>query len=200
MKLTNSRNRVIYRLWSPIYDLVTGWFFSPGRRRAFNLVSPQTGESILLLGVGTGADLPFLPDITLVLGVDLSLEMLSQARAKCRGTNLVMGDVQFLPVADGKFDILVLNLVLSVVPDGSLCLNEGLRALRSGGRAVVFDKFAPEGHGISPIRWLINIITTLFGTDITRRFGDIVRGHEHLIIHNEPSILGGTYRVILLQR
>lgn len=62
MRLTNRWNRFVYRLWSPIYDgLFDRFFAAPGRRRAMQVLALQPGERVLLVGVGTGADLPLLP-------------------------------------------------------------------------------------------------------------------------------------------
>jgi phosphatidylethanolamine/phosphatidyl-N-methylethanolamine N-methyltransferase len=65
---------------------------------------------------------------------------------------------------------------------------------------VVFDKFAPEGGKSSPLRRVINWFSTLLGTDITRRFGDLSAGAPCTVTRDEPSLLRGTYRVILLQK
>lgn len=205
MRLTNRRNRFIYRLWSPIYDrLFDRLFAAAGRRRAMELLSPRPGERVLLVGVGTGADLPLLPAGVCATGLDLSPEMLARARARLpldgREVTLVLGDAQSLPFDSGQFDAAVLNLVLSVVPDAAACLREAMRALRPGGRAVVFDKFAPGGGRLALSRRMLNKVTTLFGTDITRRFGDIVAQSDGVTIHDEPSLLRGAYRVILLRK
>ena len=204
MKLTNRWNRIAYRLWSPIYDgLFDRFFAAPGRRRAMAVLNPQPGERLLLVGVGTGADLPLLPAGVAAVGLDLSPAMLARARAKLplpeRPVLLVQGDAGALPLGDGAFDAALLNLVLSVVPDGAACLRETLRALQPGGRIVVFDKFTPDGAQLGAGRRLINLVTMLFGTDITRRLGDIVAGSPCTIVHNEPSLLRGTYRVIVIQ-
>jgi phosphatidylethanolamine/phosphatidyl-N-methylethanolamine N-methyltransferase len=61
----------------------------------------------------------------------------------------------------------VLNLILSVVPDGRACLHAAVAALRPGGRAVVFDKFAPP-TGASVLRRVVNVATSRLGTDVTR--------------------------------
>lgn len=45
---------------------------------------------------------------------------------------------------------------------------------------------------------LLNLGSMLFGTDITRRFGDLARGANIKIVQDEPSLLHGMYRVILL--
>jgi phosphatidylethanolamine/phosphatidyl-N-methylethanolamine N-methyltransferase len=205
VKLTNRRNRIIYRLWSPIYDgLFDRFFAAPGRRRAMQVVSLQPGERVLLVGVGTGADLPLLPAGVVAVGIDLSPDMLGRAQARLplegREVTLVQGDAQSLPPDLGQFDAAVLNLVLSVVPDGAACLRETLRVLRPGGRAVIFDKFAPDGSRLGPGRRLVNLISTLCGTDVTRRLGDMIPQGECAKVHEEPSLLRGAYRVILMRK
>jgi ubiquinone/menaquinone biosynthesis C-methylase UbiE len=101
-------------------------------------------------------------------------------------------------VEEAAFDVVIFNLILSVIPDGAACLRENLRALKPGGRVVVFDKFLPDTDRLTLERRLLNLGSTLFGTDITRRFGDLARGADNRIVQDEPSLLHGTYRVILL--
>jgi phosphatidylethanolamine/phosphatidyl-N-methylethanolamine N-methyltransferase len=204
VKLTNRWNRFVYRLWSPIYDgLFDRLFAAPGRRRAMQILALRPGERVLLVGVGTGADLPLLPAGVCAVGLDLSPDMLARAQAKLplmgRDVTLVQGDAQALPPGMEGFDAAVLHLVLSVVPDGTACLQETLRALRPGGRAVIFDKFAPDGGRLTLGRRLVNLVTTLAGTDVTRRFGDMAAQSDCVKVHDEPSLLRGAYRVILLE-
>ena len=52
-------NRIRYTLWAPAYDLVAG--LGRQRRRSLGLLALRPGERVLLIGAGTGADLPFLP-------------------------------------------------------------------------------------------------------------------------------------------
>ncbi|HOD05014.1 MAG TPA: methyltransferase domain-containing protein [Anaerolineaceae bacterium] len=204
MKMTNHWNRFIYRLWAPIYDATVGHFFLPGRQRAIETLRLQPGERVLLVGVGTGADLPLLPQGVQAVGVDLSADMLSKANQKLplpnRKVILIQGDAQQLLVQESAFDVVIFNLILSVIPDGIACLRENLRALKLGGRAIIFDKFLPDGRRLTLARRLLNLGSTLFGTDITRRFGDLVSGANIRIIHNEPSLLHGTYQVILISK
>lgn len=202
MKMTNRWNRLIYRLWAPIYDSTVGHFFLPGRMRAIEMLNLQPGERVLLVGVGTGADLPLLPKGVQAVGVDISADMLAKARRKLPlpglEVTLLQGDAQKLLVNEAAFDVVIFNLILSVIPDGAACLRENLRALKPGGRAVVFDKFLPDTGRLTLGRRLLNLGSTLFGTDITRRFGDLARGAKIQIVQDEPSLLHGTYRVILL--
>ena len=202
MDMNNRWNRFVYGLWAPVYDAALEWLFSPGRKRAMDLVGLRAGERVCLVGIGTGTDLFFLPEGVDGVGVDLSEAMLAQAERKlpiagCK-IELRVGDAQALPLDDGVFDAVVLNLILSVVPDPARCMSEAIRVLRPGGRIVVFDKFLPDGTEPSWGRRLSNIVSTRLGTDLNRRLGNILSGLPCKIVHDEPSILGGVYRVVLL--
>lgn len=204
MKMTNQWNIFIYRLWAPVYDTTINHFFMPGRKRALEVLALKPGEHVLIVGIGTGADLPWLPAGVEATGIDISSEMLARAREKLPGCSadvqLIQGDAQAQVVADGSFDAALLNLLLSVVTDGHACLQATLQALKPGGRAVVFDKFLPDQGILTLGRKFMNFFSTLIGTDITRRFGDICAGCNCEVVQNEPSLLDGTYRVILLRK
>lgn len=201
--MQNRTNLSIYRLWAPVYDLLLGAFFLPGRRRALEVVDLRAGEKALLVGVGTGADLPLIPVGVDVVGIDLSPDMLARARARLplegRRIQLEEGNAQELAFADASFDAVLLNLILSVVPDAAACLGEARRVLRPRGRIVVFDKFLARGATNSPARRLANFVTTKLGTDITRRLEDIAESAGCTIVSDEPSLLGGQYRVAVLR-
>jgi len=202
MEMTNRWNRFIYRLWAPIYDSTVNHFFMPGRKRALELLDLKPGERVLIVGVGTGADLPLLPEGIDVTGIDLSPKMLAKARLKpvsnLPSIKLIEGDAQTLLVDEASFDAVILNLILSVIPDGNACLCSALCALKPGGRAVIFDKFLPEGKSVSPVRRFVNLFSTLLGTDINRRLSALMRDCPCQVTHDEPSIGGGMYRDITL--
>jgi hypothetical protein len=65
---------------------------------------------------------------------------------------------------------------------------------------VIFDKFLPDGESISPVRSFLNLFSTVFGTDINRRLSDLMPNCPCVIVHDEPSIAGGMYRVILIKK
>ena len=204
MKMTNRWNRFIYRLWAPVYDAILAGFFLRGRKQAMVCLELRPGERVLVVGVGTGADLMLLPAGVQAVGIDSSPEMLRRAQAKLPlpdlEVTLIEGDAQQLLVEESTFDAVIFNLILSVIPDANACLRENLRALKSGGRVVVFDKFRPEGGKLGAGRRFLNIFSTIFGTDITRRFGDIATGTTCKVLANEPAILQGMYRIILLRK
>ncbi len=202
--MSNRRNRLIYRLWAPVYDTTVNRLFLPGRRQALACLAVCSGERVLLLGVGTGADLPLLPEGACAVGIDLSPHMLARARRKLplagRRVVLLRGDAQEQLVAPAAFDAAILNLILSVIPDPHACLRSALTALKPGGRLVVFDKFQSGAGRPSAARRFMNFFSTLAGTDITRCFADIADGLPCEQVAEEPSIGGGLYRVILLKK
>lgn len=65
---------------------------------------------------------------------------------------------------------------------------------------MIFDKFLPEGKSASPFRKIFNFFSTRLGTDINRRLSDLMKGCPCEIVHDEPSIGGGMYRVVLLRK
>lgn len=204
MRMTNRRNLMAYRCWAPIYDSTVNRLFMPGRRRAMELLSLHPGERVLIVGIGTGADLIFLPAGVIATGIDLSPDMLAKARLKLNrclaAVKLIEGDAQTLLVEPACFDAVILNLILSVIPDGNACLQTALRALKPGGRGVIFDKFLPEGQDPSRVRKFFNFFSTFLGTDINRSLSDLMRNCPCEIIHDEPSIAGGMYRVTLIRK
>src|SRR4029077_2597232 len=60
-----------YSRWAPIYDLVFDLPFHPGRAAAARAAAEaaRPGGEILVVGVGTGLELPLLPGNVLVTGI-----------------------------------------------------------------------------------------------------------------------------------
>ena len=201
--MDNRRNQTIYKLWAPVYDKVMGPFAGKARRHAIELLNLHTGESVLLSGVGTGLDLPHIQAGVKVTGIDLSPAMLRKAKDKAKGrdVSLLEMNAQALEFPDGGFDAVILNLILSVVPDGAAAFREAWRVLRPDGRAVIFDKFTSENGQISALRRGIGKIISLFGTDPNRRLSEIMGSPADMTIEcNEPSLLRGQYRIVLLSK
>jgi ubiquinone/menaquinone biosynthesis C-methylase UbiE len=196
-----SWNRLRYTLWSPGYDLFAG--FHRQRRRSIELLALQPGERVLIVGAGTGLDLPHLPEGVSVLATDLTPAMLAKAKKRARpGVELRVMDGQTLELPDESFDAVVLHLILAVIPDPVACLREAARVVRTGGRLGIFDKFLPEAGQPSVLRRAANVVTTILFSDINRKIGNLVTasGAPLVMEHDEPALLGNTFRILLLRK
>ena len=158
MKMSNRWNQLIYRLWAPIYDSTIEHFFKQGRQRAMDVLDLQPGEFVLIVGAGTGADLPLLPEGAKGIGLDLSREMLKKAKQKlphCRAKmQLIQGDAQALCLMDNQFDAALLNLILSVVPDGNVLfarIPPGTQAGRQDDHLRQISARRPKTHPYPPV-------------------------------------------------
>jgi len=144
-----------YSRWAPIYDLLFDLPFHPGRLAATRAAGGAAGRdgAILVVGVGTGLELPLLPRTARVTGIDISEAMLNIARS--RVSREALGHVRALQAmdagklafADGAFDVTLAPYVISVVPEPKRALDEMWRVTRSGGEMIVMNHFAAERRG-----------------------------------------------------
>lgn len=105
-----------------------------------HLLRPRPDEIILDAGCGTGVfTLDILSFGTHVIGVDLSLPMLSRAAQKTRGYTFqtVLADTSFLPFPKNAFDKVVSVTALEFIKDAKGAMEELFRVTRKGGRIVV---------------------------------------------------------------
>ncbi|MCW5854369.1 MAG: methyltransferase domain-containing protein [Anaerolineae bacterium] len=200
--MNNDYNLRLYRLYAPVYDRLFGPVLASARRHALRRLNPHPGERLLMPGVGTGLDLPYLPAGVHVVAGDLSQAMLAQARLKPCAASVAFQvmDAQNLGLASPICDAVLLNLILSVVPDGRRAFTEAWRVVRPGGRLVIFDKFLPEGEALSPARQRLGHLIAALGTDPNRRLSDILADQATAVRLNEPSLLRGQYRIVLLEK
>lgn len=107
------------------------------------------------MGTGTGRALEVLaPVFERGIGIDLSREMLSMARANLERAGLRhcmvrQGDITQLPLAAASADAVTLHQVLHYAADPAAVVAEAARVLRPGGILVVVD-FAP--HDLEVLR------------------------------------------------
>ena len=199
-----SWNSTRYSIYAPIYD-VLAFPLRRARRRAVALAHIPDGASILVVGVGTGLDLPLLPPSCTVTAVDLSGTMLNLAKRRAakyrRMVDFQRMDVQDLAFPDERFDVVVVHLIAAVVPDGRACVAEACRALKPGGRLSLFDKFrSDQAEQVSPIRKILGVPSRFFFSDINRRAGDLVEGLPLEPIGNRPVAFGGLFHAWVFRK
>jgi ubiquinone/menaquinone biosynthesis C-methylase UbiE len=118
-------------------------------RAMLRLFDDRAPRNLLDIGTGTGRILQlFAPHIGFGLGIDLSHEMLTVARARLdksdlRNCHVRLGDMYHLSLPDNSFDAATLHRVLHYADRPAEALAEASRVLRPGGRLVVVD-FAPH--------------------------------------------------------
>ena len=147
-----SQAEAAYSRWAPVYDLIFDLPFHPGRLAAARAAADAAGPNgdILVIGVGTGLELPLLPKTVRATGIDISAPMLNAAKARVerKGLAQVKGlrvmDAAALEFPDASFDVAVAPYVMSVVPDPARALDEAWRVLKVGGSLVVMNHFAAE--------------------------------------------------------
>ncbi|MFZ5997002.1 MAG: class I SAM-dependent methyltransferase [Nitrospirota bacterium] len=188
-----------YTLIAPVYDALIASIGSE-RKRALNLIRFKEGEKLLIAGIGTGADLPYLPHNIEIEGIDASPSVLNKAslKAKMLGmehVRLQVMDAERLGYPDEYFDKALLFLILSVVDNPRQAFSETLRVLRPGGELLVFDKFLQQGKRPGILRTGANFVVSRFGTDINRVFEEIVEGHPITMEESIPSLLNGFFMI-----
>ncbi len=106
------------------------------------------GQTVVDLGSGAGNDV-FIARAAVgpsgrVIGVDMTVEMVEQARANAArlgfsNVEFRLGDIEALPLEDASADVVVSNCVLNLVPDKRRAFAEIFRVLAPGGRFCVSD-------------------------------------------------------------
>jgi ubiquinone/menaquinone biosynthesis C-methylase UbiE len=190
-----------YTLIAPFYDAGIARATKAARQRSLAAL-PAEPARVLLAGVGTGLDLPHLPQQHHYVGLDLNRAMLRRALPRIGQIDFLplQGDAQRLPFAEASFDCAVLHLILAVVPEPAHCFAEIARVVRPGGQVLVFDKFLRRGQP-ALLRRLINPLVRRVATRLDVIFEDLLAEAPALTLeHDQAALAGGWFRMIRLRR
>jgi ubiquinone/menaquinone biosynthesis C-methylase UbiE len=114
------------------------------RSSVLGLIGKARGLSILDVGCGTGHLLHSLAGKNQVVGVDISLTMLTFARSK--GFFVVQSSGKKLPFETGGFELVTAINVLQSLKEGNVLTDELVRVTKPGGRIIVST---PNGQNLA---------------------------------------------------
>jgi SAM-dependent methyltransferase len=110
--------------------------------RGFALAGLRPGARVLDVGCGRGTSVDLARRSLGLRAVGLDLSLAPDDRA---GIPRLRADAAHLPVGDGMLDAVLLECVLSSLPDREAVLRECARALAPSGKLVLTDLHALEG-------------------------------------------------------
>lgn len=122
----------------------------PDLPKLVELAGPRGDEEVLDLGTAVGhTAFAFAPRVARVIGIDLTAEMLDQARQlalsrEVRNVNFAQADVSQLPFGDASFDLITSRYSAHHYAEPGQVAREVARLLRPGGRFLLADTVAPE--------------------------------------------------------
>jgi demethylmenaquinone methyltransferase/2-methoxy-6-polyprenyl-1,4-benzoquinol methylase len=154
------------------------------RRVMVAAVEAAPGERVLDVATGTGLVARDLVERygCRVVGLDQSAPMLARARAKlvtdpalAERVELVEGEAEALPFADGEFDHLTFTYLLRYVDDPAATLRELARVVRPGGRLACLEFCVPGGVWLWPWRLYTRVGLPALGRLASREWYEVGR-------------------------
>jgi demethylmenaquinone methyltransferase / 2-methoxy-6-polyprenyl-1,4-benzoquinol methylase len=160
-------------------------FQDPRWRRAMvGTVGARASDRVLDVATGTGLVAEELVRAygCRVVALDQSAAMLERARAKLEAdpalaerVELIAGEAESLPFADGEFDHLTFTYLLRYVNDPATTLGELARVVRPGGRLACVEFSVPRGAWLWPWRLYTRIGLPALGRLAGRQWYEVGR-------------------------
>ena len=157
-----------YDIFSNVYDSSLNKLYFESRKRAVELLDLKSGQTLLDVACGTGANFEHIKRVTKeieIYGTDFSEGMLRKGQSLIKKNNwndvtLFQADARELSSSlikaqtqlNLKFDRIICVLGLTVIPEWEGVLNKMLNLLAENGRIVIVDVFA-EKRGFNT--WLV---------------------------------------------
>lgn len=189
-----------YTLLAPIYDAIVSRATYPMRQQSLAHLGNIKEHTVLLAGVGSGLDIPLLPDDAIYTGIDLTPAMLNRAHRYNKPLKLEQGNVMQLPYNDNQFDIVIMHLILAVVPEPLRALHEASRVVKPGGRILILDKFLKPGQ-LAIARRLLNLVIQHIATRTDVVFEELLEQCPELTkTRDDATGLSSWFRCIELKK
>lgn len=136
--------RKVYGSGARRYEEVMMQYWEFDRQKLIDSLELDDGQKVLEVGVGTGKNLPHYPEKTIIVGIDLTPEMLQVANEKQaaltdRNITLTEMDAEQMSFQDNEYDAALESFVLCVVPNPEHALKEIIRVTKPGAKIAIFD-------------------------------------------------------------
>ncbi|WP_256392335.1 class I SAM-dependent methyltransferase [Natronoarchaeum rubrum] len=173
-----------YGRWAALYDALAR--YTPGigslRERAAAALELDPGDTVVEMGCGTGANLPYLreqvgPEGT-VVGVDFTRPVLDRAResvAAYDNVHLIRGDAARPPIpgAVGEsepepIDGVLATFVVGMLDDPAAAVHDWCDLLTAGGNVVLVDAASSDRAYAAPVNALFRAVVLLSTPPTTR--------------------------------
>jgi ubiquinone/menaquinone biosynthesis C-methylase UbiE len=155
-------NSVVTRFWSlaaPAYDLpfLQHWVYRPAHDEVIAQLRAHQSRKVADIACGTGILADRIErelDPAEIFGVDMSVGMLNEARARSTRVHWLRGPAEHLPFDDGALDALVTTSAFHFF-DQAAALREFHRVLSSGGLVAVaaLSAWQPLLQGPLALNW-----------------------------------------------
>lgn len=154
-----SHSSSFYDRFGSLYPIVDV-FLKPQKRKFFDIVNESPPGQLLEIGVGNGTHLKHYRNHA-ITGIDTSEAMLTRARGKAKGVQLLNMNGEALTFANGSFDYVVLSHVIAVVENPDKLFEEVHRVLKPNGRVFILNHITP-GNWLRYIDLSFDKLSSLF--------------------------------------
>jgi ubiquinone/menaquinone biosynthesis C-methylase UbiE/uncharacterized protein YbaR (Trm112 family) len=138
------RVAIFYDVQSQIYAFLSRQNLRQLRSGFLAEIAVRRGDRVLEVSVGTGLNLPLLPDGIDFYGLDLSWGMLEKCRGNLRRwkrqARLFCGEAENLPFRDASFDVVFQLGGLNFFSDKAKAVVEMIRVAKPGTRLLISDE------------------------------------------------------------
>lgn len=205
VEVDSRRVERVYAVLARVYDDFFDWALGPGRESAVRDLGCRPGEDVLEVGVGTGLSLPQYPPDCRVTGIDISDEMLRQARERAvrdgmEHVRLLQMDARVLDFPDGSFDRVLAPYVISVVPEPERVMAEIARVCRPGGTVVVVNHFRSRSPVLGTVERALTPASQWVGFRLDLPVDTIVRTVGLELVSERRVNLMGLWRLLKFRR
>ncbi|SDQ41967.1 class I SAM-dependent methyltransferase [Natronobacterium texcoconense] len=161
-----------YGRWARLYDLIARR--TPGiprlRRRAAATCRLEPGDTVVEMGCGTGANLPYLREQVgpggTVIGIDFTRQVLERARdltAEYDNVHVVRGDATRPPLADVNRDVdaLLATFVVGMLEDPAGAVDDWCDLVGPDGHVVLANAARSDEWYAPPVNAVFRAIVVL---------------------------------------